>query len=230
MSKKLISEVKENLSNSIYDIDSIKYLPNFNYLKSGYANHTFPEFKGINILKILPKPAKNSSSKTKEELREISNLTSNRSLEDIKLVYSVDDDPLNIFNPIIKKYNLVFSNKDFRQMYHETMSPLIDHLKAFYNRARPFQLASKLNIKIDVLLTNTHQTAAYPSGHTVYAALIGEILSDSYPDKRGIFEDLVQKTAKARVLQGVHYPSDNIVSITLMKKLYPYLKKYYEKT
>ena len=100
MSKKLISEVKENLSNSVYDIDSIKYLPNFN-LKSGYANHTFPEFKGINIAN-LPKPAKNSSSKTKEELREISNLTSNRSLEDIKLVYSVDDDPLNIFNPIIK--------------------------------------------------------------------------------------------------------------------------------
>ena len=122
MSKKLISKVKENLSDSIYNIDNIKYLSNFNYLKSAYANQTFPEFKDINIFQILPKPPKNSSKTTQNELNEISKLANNRSIEEIKLVYIVDDDPLNIFKPVIKQYSLNFQHSKFRQMYFETMN------------------------------------------------------------------------------------------------------------
>jgi len=229
MNNKLISKVKDNLNNSIFDVDSIKYLSSFNYLKSGYSNQTFPEFKDINIFQMVSKPVKNSSKETKEELNNISNLTNNRSLEEIKLVYAVDNDPFSIFKPIIKQYSLNFNYSKLKQMYFESTLPLIQHLKFYYNRARPFQIASKLNIAIDILTTSTHQTPSYPSGHTIYCALVGEVLSESYPDKRAIFDNIVQKCAKARVLQGVHYDSDNQASLQITKKIYPYLKKYYDK-
>ena len=227
--KKLIAKVRSNLNNSIFDIDNIKYLSNFNYLKSGYSNQTFPEFKDINIFQILSKPEKNSSSKTKSEIEEVSRLSNNRTLEEIKLVYSVDDDPFDLFKLAIKQHNLNFNYSKFKQMYYETTAPLIDHLKFYYNRARPFQLASKLDIPINILTTSTHQTPSYPSGHTSYAALIGAILSESYPEKSSIFKDLVQKCGQGRVLQGVHYPSDNLAALRLIKTIYPYLKKHYEK-
>ena len=65
-----------------------------------------------------------------------------------------------------------------------------------------------------MIVTQTHDTPAYPSGHTVYSKLVANILHDMFP-KISIMEldSIVKITGFARVLQGVHYPSDNEASI-----------------
>ena len=219
---RIISEIQNNLS-----LDSLKYFPDFQYEESPYANMDFPEIGDIDLFNIVQQPNKNSSQETLSELKYISRLTTNRSKEDIDLVYLVDEDPILLFYPLIKELNLKFDEQLFRTTYYTCLIAIVDHLKYFYNRARPFQIAELLDIKIDRIITKTHHTPSYPSGHTMYAALIAEILTSEYPEHKSKFDTLTDQTGLARVLQGVHYPSDNAASIKIVKTIFPNLKKYF---
>jgi len=225
----LINDIQKALAEKIDQIDGLKYKQNYDYITTPSANIAFPELGDINLFAIVNEPNKNSSPETKKELDYVANRANNRTIEEVQLVYNVDEDPMFLYEPIIEKFKLDFPYHKFNTIYENIVSPLIDHLKNYYNRARPFQLAELYNIKIDRIITKTHHTPSYPSGHTMYAALISEILSAIYPEKKSIFEDLTQKTAFARVLQGVHYPSDNEASINIIKTIYPKLSEYYEK-
>jgi acid phosphatase (class A) len=224
----LIDDIQKALAEKLNDIDSLKYRTDLEYHQTPYANMTFPELGGIDLFSIVPMSAKNSSPETRKELEYVAKVANNRSIEDIKLVYLVDEEPLDLFEVEIKKSKLDFPYHKFQTIYNHVVTALVDHAKFFYNRARPFQLAPYYNLEIDRLITSTHHTPSYPSGHTLYGALAGAILTEKYPEKRATFEQLVQKVGHARVLQGVHYPSDNDASIKIMNKIYPKLSEYYE--
>jgi hypothetical protein len=90
-------------------------------------------------------------------------------------------------------------------------------------------------VTVNVLVTDTHHTAAYPSGHTVYSNLVANILKNLFPQiNTKELDYIVLETARARVLQGVHFPSDNKASIIfsdyMFQKLHPKLRKYYNDT
>jgi len=225
----LISFIQKTLSSKIETIDSLVYRKNYNYLETPEANMTFPELGGIDPFRIVARPNKNSSVETKKELKYIANLANNRSVEEINLIYEVDADPMGLFQPVIEELGIEFPYLKFNTIYRNMVLPLTIHLKNYYNRARPFQLEEYYDIKIDRLITNTHHTPSYPSGHVMYASLIGEILFYLFPEKKNIFDNIVQKVALCRVLQGVHFPSDNEASIKIMEKIYPKLSDYYEK-
>lgn len=220
---KIISQIQDN----IY-IDKIKYLQNFEYIKSPYANVKFPEIGDIDLFGIVDPPFSNSSEETLMEIKSISSKTRNRTTKQTGLVKDVDDDPLLLFYPIIKKLELDFDQKLFSNIYNNCLSAIVDHLKYFYNRPRPFQLADIFGIDIDRIITKTHHTPSYPSGHTMYACLASEILISDYPQHRSKLEVPVRQTGLARVLQGVHYPSDNAASIKIVKTIFPNLKKYFQ--
>ena len=131
------------------------------------------------------------------------------------------------FKDFILNQKLKFPNSFFTAVYYSSVIAIVDHLKYFYNRARPYQLADYYGIKINRTITKTHGTPAYPSGHTMYAALIAEILSDKYPEHTKQFAKLVDLCGKARELQGVHYPSDNAAAKQIIGTIYPELKQYY---
>ena len=221
---RIISQIQNNLI-----LDSLKYFPDFTYDQSPYANMDFPEIGNIDLFSIVEQPNKNSSPETLSELKYISRLTTNRSKEDIDLIYLVDEDPILLFYPLIKDLNLKFDEQLFRTTYYTCLIAIVDHLKYFYNRARPFQIAELLNIKIDRIITKTHHTPSYPSGHTIYAALIAEFLIDQHPEHKSKIESITKRTGLGRVLQGVHYPSDNKASIQIAKTIFPNLKQYFTK-
>ena len=125
------------------------------------------------------------------------------------------------------------NKKDFKKIYN-LIYPVIMNLKYQYNRPRPEQLAERLGFKVNVVKTKTHQTPAYPSGHTVYAAIGAYLLADMYPELSSDFFRKIGETGLARCLQGVHYPSDNEASMVisgaiwqdLRYKLFPDLEPY----
>ena len=209
------------------NLDNIKYISDFEYKDSPYASMEFPEVGGIDIFNIVDSPPKNSSQTTRSELLYLQQITANRSKAQLDLIYTVDDDPIYIFEEMISKHNLVFPQKFFIAMYYTCGIAIVDHLKFFYNRPRPYQLSEHYSITINRIVTKTHKTPAYPSGHTMYAALVAEILSDKYPEHRKELDNLVNLCGKARELQGVHYPSDNEAAKKIIKTIYPELKKYY---
>ena len=183
-----------------------------------------PNLLTVDWENVLPEPPKNSSDITRKELELISDMTKELSQEEYDLVMAVDDDPNNIFMPLLKRIGKQFPKEKFDEFFFSQVDPVITNLKYKFKRARPFQLAEKYGIDIKVTETETHHTPAYPSGHTAYAAFGGSMLASLYPQHTSEFYELINLAGRARILQGVHYPSDNDASMVIASVLYEDLK------
>jgi hypothetical protein len=201
---------------------------------TAYTEQPFADIIDIDWKSILDKPPSNTSTKTIQELELISKLTKSRSQKDIDLVLKIDKELDQPFIILLKQYNKRYPQK-YINMFYDIIKPLIHNTKNYWNRPRPKQLADMYNIDINVILTDTHHTASYPSGHTVYSNLVALIIKDLFNEiDQKELTNIVSETAKARVLQGVHFPTDNKASLvfsnTLFNYLQPKLRKYYEST
>ena len=182
---------------------------------------------------ILSPPPKNTDNKTLKELQILSKETLNRSSEDINFILQIDRDIDQFFEHLLYKYNLDYPKK-YIDSFYNLIKPILMNTKGFWNRPRPSQLAKLYDINIDTIVTDSIDSASYPSGHTVYSSLAANIIKDFYPQINQLdLDKIVNNTAKARIMQGVHYPSDNKASVIFTKfifnKLNSTLKEdYYE--
>ena len=220
---RIISDIQKNIIER-NNIDSVQYDSNFVFDKSIYADEVFTQIK-TDVFSVLPKPPLNSSTITQSEILEISRKTLNRTPEQIKMVRLVDKNPLLWLSPTLEKLRIKFTVNMLENLYYPNISKLVSTLKYFYNRARPIQLADYYDVDIKLIYTKTHHTPAYPSGHTMYAALGSEMLKDLYPQYTDIFDNWVTDVGEARVIQGVHFPSDNKAAVQIIKNIYPYIKE-----
>jgi len=180
---------------------------------------------------ILSAPPKNDDTATIKELKLVAQATKNRSKKDIELIYNIDKDLDTPFILLLQKYKIRYP-QNYIDLFYDVVRPLILNTKGFWNRPRPIQLAKFYNIKIDLIITDTIHTPSYPSGHTVYSSLVASILKNLYPEiDQKELDNIVLETARARVMQGAHYPSDNKASLQFTKlvfnKLNQKLKEYY---
>jgi acid phosphatase (class A) len=217
----LINKVEAIISNTSKSIDEVTFLPNKVNYDDGIS------ILDIELTEILPPPPKNSSITTKKELEEISKHTRSRSESEIDLIRVVDRNPIELFSEYLMKEKLKFPFDKFAK-YLNITEQYQYALKYYHNRARPEQLADYYNLDINVLITDTHHTPAYPSGHTMYAELAAYILTDAYPDRKKDFFNLSKYCGFARILQGVHYASDNEASRIAIAKLYPLIRLQYD--
>jgi hypothetical protein len=192
-------------------------IPSINIDNIKYTTKTVEDQKVSKLIdfdykSILDNPPINSSGSTLKELIYISKITNNRDNKDIEFLNKIDKNPASLVIDFCKNKKITFPQKDFDNLY-DIIKPLILNTKYYFNRARPYQLAKLYGLTIDVIETDTHQTPSYPSGHTVYARLAGNLVSSSHPEFKYELDQIVNKSAYARVLQGVHYPSDNSASI-----------------
>ena len=163
---------------------------------------------------ILPDPPENNSETTKKELVYLSNLTRNRSNSQVDLIKLVDREPNDLIHKTLRKLNITFPKEIFDKSW-SIILPIILNLKHKHNRPRPYQLAEKYGIDINLLDSHTAQTPAYPSGHTAGAALSAYILAAKYPQFSEHFFVKGQMAGMAIMLMGVHYPSDNEASMII---------------
>ena len=110
----------------------------------------------------------------------------------------------------------------------DNLNPIVLQLKVHYNRPRPSKLARALVFHKELNFTvhplKTAETPAYPSGHTAYGNLVALILSEKYPEYSKSFQAFVLQVGEARVLQGVHYPSDNDAAVKLTNNIWRDIK------
>ena len=218
----LISSVSAILSERVTDLDKIVYFPNA--MSSSEDDLAILDVDWKNI---IPDPPKNSSTTTAKEMKAVYEATKSRTQKEIELIHTVDVEPLVLFEKALSKYDIVFPKNIFDE-YYNILEQYMYALKNHYNRARPEQLSPYFNIDIDILYTETHHTPAYPSGHTMYAALAAHIISDRYPERKKEMFDLAKYCGLARILQGVHYPSDNDAAFKATSVLYQAIKRRFE--
>lgn len=180
---------------------------------------------------ILPTPPQNNSDTTISELKDISRHTTRLSKSNTILVYNIDKNANFLLYSFLEKNNIKFSFDYFNSMYR-VIRPILLNIKYFYNRPRPYDLGPVFDIPIKVLHTETHHTPAYPSGHTVYTSLACDIIKKQYDSSKihKALDSIVQTTAECRMMQGVHYSSDNEASIKLTNLIYNHLYSKMEST
>ena len=204
INNKLLFQINSAINTT--NIDNIKYTTEI------VEDQKISQVIDFDYKSILDSPTKNSSISTLEELIYISKITHNRTDKDIEFVNKIDKNPATLVIDFCKNKNIIFPKTDFDNLY-TIIKPLILNTKYYFNRARPYQLAKFYGLTINILETDTHQTPSYPSGHTVYARLAANFILKSNPEFKYELDQIVDKSAYARVLQGVHYPSDNKASI-----------------
>lgn len=213
---KLLSELSSVIPS--VNIDDMKYTT------KNIEDQKVSELIDFDYKSILDNPPINSSGSTLKELIYISKITNSRDDEDIKFVHKIDKNPAALFIDFCNNKKIIFPKKDFDNLY-KIIKPLILNTKYHFNRARPYQLAKLYGLTINVIETDTHHTPSYPSGHTVYARLAGNLVSSFHPEFKYELDQIVNKSAYARVLQGVHYPSDNMASIIFTNFIFNQLYK-----
>lgn len=182
-----------------------------------------PKFVTIDWQNILPEPPLNTSEVTKRELEIVEQMTANVTDEQRELVMLVDKDAASLYKKFLEEKGLEFPEDKYEQCLRQ-LDPVVLNLKYKYDRPRPFQLAGVYDKEINIIETGTHSTPAYPSGHTAQGGMCAGLLSALYPEYSSEFYAMVDEVGKARMLQGVHYPSDNDASMLISAAIWEDIK------
>jgi hypothetical protein len=120
----------------------------------------------------------------------------------------------------------------------QVFNKLIMELKISFNRLRPFQSSQIENIPIIHYITYAGQSPALPSGHSCQGFLFGALVfyygRDYYNtldpvifnDELKLLIRVFKDTGHRRVMTGIHYPSDVIASLIVLKHIINYMGIY----
>lgn len=157
---------------------------------------------------IIPK---NDSELVKEELNEIANSLSIVSQPEnqiyLKRYLSYDRNLIQALSSIFKQKNIEVEGlitdivKDIQNLIYK--------LKYHHQRPRPYQLAQYHKLKLFPYNSFSAHTPSYPSGHTIQAIVILNVIGNKYPTEYQYCKELIEDIAYSRVYLGHHYESDN---------------------
>lgn len=209
------------------NLNSIRHEGESSYQKE-FQNLKTPSFRdGWQNIK-LPDPPENDSTQTKREVKYLIELILSNTAKTISDIGKQDRTTPPFEMDFIKIINK--NTKTMREWIYDISAQLFKiclHFKKKYNRPRPYKIAKALNLDYpDVAKsTQTGDTAAYPSGHTLNSYFIATVLGELYPEYKKDLFDHAAEVAKNRMKAGVHYPSDVKAGKILAEKLYKYYKK-----
>jgi hypothetical protein len=92
-------------------------------------------------------------------------------------------------------------------------------LKYFYQRPRPNQLAQYFKLKLFPYNSFSASTPSYPSGHTLEAYVILNVIADKHPNQYQFCREMIDDVACSRLYLGLHYSSDNDFAKEVAKEI-----------
>ena len=96
---------------------------------------------------------------------------------------------------------------------------LIYKLKYFYQRPRPNQLAQYYKLKLFPYNSFSASTPSYPSGHTLEAYVILNVIADKHPNQYQFCREMIEDVEFSRLYLGLHYPTDNDFAKEVAKEI-----------
>jgi len=108
----------------------------------------------------------------------------------------------------------------------KALDTLVLKSKYHFNRARPYQLSFYYinQDELNPLKSCSATTPAYPSGHTLQALVVADILTHHFPEHKEVFDTIKRRVSMSRIIIGVHYPSDNEFSREIAEKVKDHLQ------
>jgi hypothetical protein len=154
---------------------------------------------------------KNDSELVKDELNEISDSLAVMSQPEnqsyLKRYLAYDRNLIQAISSIFKQKDI-----EVEELITEIVvdiQNLIYKLKFQIQRPRPFQLAQYYKLKLFPYKSFSSHTPSYPSGHTIEAIVILNVLGNKYPTEYQYCKEMIEDVAYSRIYLGHHFPSDN---------------------
>jgi hypothetical protein len=164
---------------------------------------------------------KNNSETTKGELNQmVKYITSMRNASNSEYLARY----LKYDKALLQSIISIFQSKgidvaDIVKSVNEDVAPTIHKLKQKYQRPRPNQLAQYFKLKLFPFDTKTGHSPSYPSGHTIQAYTILNIIGNKHPESYDFCKQLIEDVANSRVYLGLHYESDNDASYLIGQEI-----------
>ena len=170
------------------------------------------------------KSEKPSDSATKEEMQKLKKFGERRTKEVEESVKKHDADPSYAMKEYMDSKNLKYSQEEIDKI-NVAGSTISRHYKNLHQRARPWQISEEMNMDINVMErpSDSMNTPAYPSGHSLQSRLVAEYYAEKYPDHKEELIKAADECGVGRVMAGWHYPSDHKHGVKLAKEALPIL-------
>tara|TARA_Y100001938_G_scaffold151216_1_gene247686 strand:- start:6700 stop:7398 length:699 start_codon:yes stop_codon:yes gene_type:complete len=214
-------------------LDALTYTETPNvFLKTANSNFKHMDINVNALLNIYP--PKNSSLETKKELSQIKNfMESNHSKEFKSSLKKMDEDPaLFVIDHYKSMSGRNIPSEALKFISGGDVEVLAMKLKMHYNRPRPYQIAEHYGIKLNYnksIQKGAADHPSYPSGHTLSAFFTAKVLGFIDREFSVQLNQKAQMVADSRIMEGVHFKSDNDFSIFLVDKvLMPAFLKAYD--
>ena len=170
------------------------------------------------------KSKKPSDSVTKEEMQKLKKFGERRTKEVEESVKKHDADPSYAMKEYMDSKNLEYSQEEIDKI-NTAGSTISRHYKNLHQRARPWQMSKEMNMDINIMRrpSDSMNTPAYPSGHSLQSRLVAEYYAEKYPDHKEELIKAADECGVGRVMAGWHYPSDHKHGVKLAKEALPIL-------
>ncbi len=159
---------------------------------------------------------------TKKELWTL--VDRSRRVDSTQMAYiqQVEDDLFGVMSHWLASYGKRIPGEQLEAKFSPYL-PIIDYLKATYNRPRPHQAAGQYGIPLYPLLETDTGTAAYPSSHTFAGLLLRQYCVMHHRDLVEDATKFAQEIKRTREDGGVHYPSDGIFAVKVYHHLHQWI-------
>ena len=137
----------------------------------------------------------------------------------------LDKDFLGLFKDYAQENDLKFDEAYLNDILKD-ISPFILRAKLFYDRPRPYQINEHHAVDLKVFDSETAGTPSYPSGHALQGRLLYRLLEKDNPTHSAQLKEISDRISRARILRGLHFPSDNEFAHEIVEKyLMPKINK-----
>jgi hypothetical protein len=182
--------------------------------KKGLVDSLFEELKNTDM-------PLNDSELTKEELNEVAEgillLEDKENDYFLKRYKSYDRSLIQSLTTIFKQRGIDI--EEVCMQIQDDINPLIAKLKVHFNRPRPYQLANYYKLKLFPFDSFSANTASYPSGHTIQACVMLNVIGSMHPVQYKYCKNIIDDVAESRINLGLHYPSDNDFALEVAEKI-----------
>jgi hypothetical protein len=203
----------------LIELKGMKYYMSEDEVKKKHQKRMKMETPNFHENIILPKsqPPDNDSITTRNELKYLSDIEENDSFAESM------DDIVEVFKPHSENLGL----HEYVKSIVKESAKFIMLLKYHYNRPRPHQVASFLEMDLNgSTMLESMKTPSYPSGHAVQGYLIADILSHRDPRNAPVYQQLGEDIAHSRIVAKAHYPSDKKFGKKVSRVLFKGLKGF----
>jgi len=164
----------------------------------------FVASNGFDFGKILPPPPAPGSIGALGDLEVVLRVQASRTPADVAYAKRVDREDLDLLIPGYTKAAYPKTDLLISEVIGD-LAPVATGFKDLYRRLRPPQVESSVHPCVPI-----PKSFSYPSGHSTRAFVTAGVLAAIDPDRKAEFYDRAHAIAWARVVSGVHFPTDDV--------------------